>query len=430
MPDFSPADITILRAHGIVLWRDRVIFDAQPPLSTNDLAAIQTWCNGPLPAELLALWQTTSGGAMDYDLWAVMDDQRQAIGWSELFYPRSQGYRDLFGWIEHELGLVAEAYEEQGKPAPDKLDVLPIGGFEYCDRVYVVVRPGPDYGTVHVWKHGLPPAWRHRLHADTAAPLATSLNEAFSLLMLERDPIAPGSGGTAGDTCRQYLNERCEAHGLPRELANAVIEVFRAAVADWRTPLATRKLKEAPDLAAVAIRLAIDTDDADLLRKIARAGGDLAAPLAGDATPLACALSSEKFAAAAAILDESVFVPADILADLAGPAPVDLIALLLQRGASPTAAAAVTCAEYDAPESARTVIRALRASNRSALKEFRVERDGKLKSLREDLEKVRAGKFGHYLGEAGLAAHIRNLESFKADDSTTLLGVRWPWKRS
>ena len=59
---FSAAELAHLRTHGIVLFADRVIFEAQPPMTDAQIAEVQAACAGPIPAPLIALWQQTAGG--------------------------------------------------------------------------------------------------------------------------------------------------------------------------------------------------------------------------------------------------------------------------------------------------------------------------------------------------------------------------------
>ncbi|WP_423760290.1 hypothetical protein [Burkholderia sp. NLJ2] len=55
---FSDTELADLRAHGIVLFADRVIFDAQPPMPADQIAAVQACCHDELPPSLLELWST------------------------------------------------------------------------------------------------------------------------------------------------------------------------------------------------------------------------------------------------------------------------------------------------------------------------------------------------------------------------------------
>ncbi|WP_423760291.1 hypothetical protein [Burkholderia sp. NLJ2] len=81
---------------------------------------------------------TTAGDSLDYDLTLEMNGLVEGISWGELFYNGSNGYRDLQGWIDHELELAEESTEEDSRPWNGQIDALPFGGFEYCDRIYVV----------------------------------------------------------------------------------------------------------------------------------------------------------------------------------------------------------------------------------------------------------------------------------------------------
>ncbi|POM14311.1 hypothetical protein CSX04_07122 [Burkholderia cepacia] len=237
--DFSDTELADLHAHGIVLFADRVIFDAQPPMPADQIAAVQARCHGDLPPALLELWRTTAGGSLDYDLTLEMNGHIEAISWGELFYNGSNGYRDLEGWIDHELELAEEAADEHSRPWSGRLDVLPFGGFEYCDRIYVVTDPdAKDRGHVLAWKQGLPPAWRGAMHEDGLATVAPDLYAAFGALQLDADPLEPGGEHGTGATLLDYIDDRQAEHGLSASLGDKVIAFYRRAVIDWRTPLA------------------------------------------------------------------------------------------------------------------------------------------------------------------------------------------------
>ena len=42
---FSPEEISTLRAHGVVLFADRVIFDAQPPMQAQPVPPPRPYMN-------------------------------------------------------------------------------------------------------------------------------------------------------------------------------------------------------------------------------------------------------------------------------------------------------------------------------------------------------------------------------------------------
>src|SRR5690349_7626357 len=76
---FSPEELATLREHGVVLFADRVIFDAQPPMPAPQIAAIQALCAGPIPEPLIELWKQTAGGRLDYDLSLPMNGNIESI---------------------------------------------------------------------------------------------------------------------------------------------------------------------------------------------------------------------------------------------------------------------------------------------------------------------------------------------------------------
>ena len=121
---FSVTERNVLRAHGIVLFANRVIFEAQPPMTDGQIAEVQAACAGPIPAALVALWQQTAGGSLDDDLTLSTNCTEEAISWNELFFHGSPGYRDLQGWIAHEQECAEEAAEESGKPWSGRLTHL------------------------------------------------------------------------------------------------------------------------------------------------------------------------------------------------------------------------------------------------------------------------------------------------------------------
>ncbi len=304
---FTPAELAELRAHGIVLWADRVIFDARPPMAADEIAAVQASCAGPLPAPLIALWQTTAGGRLDYDLVLPMEsdegEHMEAISWSELFWNGSDGYRDLQGWIDHELECAEEAADDRDEPWSGKLEYLPFGGFEYCDRIYAVVKPAgaPDCGDILAWKKGLPPAWKGALHEDGLATLAPDLHSAFAAQFLHEDPLAPTSDYHAGQSLLEALEVRITEHTMPRALADRLVAHYRTALVDWRTLLAQGGLARNAMAARVALLHAIETDDAPLLQRLAAAGVPMTGVLQGMASALELAMQREKQQTAAVL---------------------------------------------------------------------------------------------------------------------------------
>lgn len=409
---FSAEELASLRSHGIVLFFDRVIFDAQPPMPTERIAAIEAQCAGPVPAALVALWSHTAGGRLDYDLSVSMNGNVEAVSWSELFWDGSSGYRDLQGWIEHEQELAAEAADEEGHVWNGKLTHLPFGGFEYLDRIYAVVKPGAEHGSIVAWKRGLPPAWKHALHEDGASTFAPDLRGAFAALHLDEDPLAPVSDYFSGQSLLEYLDDRCDGHGLERNLMEKLMAHYRQAMVDWRTPLANGTLREQPGAARAALRHAIASDDPRLVAELAAGGVSFDGPLQGSAWATDVAVSSGAFSAALALVRAGAPVAGDVLGGIDSAIPPELAGALLARGATPGAAAIVKCAACGAAESALLIADACVQAGIDVAAVFAMERNTTLAELKATLLKVRAGKLGHYLGAAGLSERIERLQGF------------------
>ncbi len=410
---FTPEELSTLREHGVVLFANRVIFDAQPPMPQARIAAVQSLCAGPIPGGLLALWEVTAGGRLDYDLSLEMNGNLEGISWTELFWNGSDGYHDLQGWIDHELELAQEAAEESGEPWSGKLTHLPFGGFEYTDRIYAVVEPGAEHGQIVAWKKGLPPAWTHALHEDSVNTVASDLMGAFAALHLDEDPLAPTSDYFAGQTLLEYLDDRHEEHGLDLDLMDKLVAFYSRAVVDWRTPLAEGTLRHKPSLARVALRQAIATDDADMVAQLAAAGVGFDGPLQGSALAVDVAVGNGAFAAAAALVRAGAPVPADALGSVDGQISPELTAALLANGAEPDVAAIVKCAACGAPASAHLIAEACERAGIDVAPAFVADRDAMLLELETTLAQMQDGKLGHYLGQEGIAERIEHLQAFR-----------------
>ena len=411
---FSDAECDILRRHGIVLWGGRVVFDAQPPMDDAAIAAVQAQCAGPIPSPLLSLWKTTAGGRLDYDLTVSMEGQQEAISFTELFYDGSNGYHDLAGWIEHERELAEEAAAEDGRPFDGRLTWLPIGGFEYLNRVYVCTLEGPEHGEVLAWKQGLPPAWRHRLHVDAVATVAPDLEAAFARLKLFVDPLQPDDEFFTGSELLEYLQERVESHGLPQALSDRLIDRYRDAMLDWRSALASGGLGGDPDMANSALNAAISADDADLLRQAMAQGVLVDVPLAGSATPLEQAVVQSAWRVLQVLLDHGAPVAKDVFLEVTGPMPGPLAETLLAAGAEPLPAAVANLVALAADDAADVLIVALRAHPRvgRSVASARLEVQSLQGALRTDLKQVKSGRLSHWLGETGLRTRIERLQAW------------------
>ncbi len=409
---FSPEEIATLREHGVVLFADRVIFEAQPPMAESRIAEIEAQCAGPIPEALAALWRQTAGGRLDYDLSLPMGGNVESVSWSELFWDGSDGYRDLQGWIAHELELAEEAAGEEGRSWSGKLTHLPFGGFEYLDRVYAVVEPGPEHGNITAWKHGLPPAWTHALHEDSVSTIAPDLYGAFATLHLDEDPLGSTSDYFSGQALLQYLDDRHQDHGLDLDLMDKLVRFYCRAVIDWRAPLADGTLRRLPATARAALHHAIATDDAELVAELAAAGISFEGPQQGSALATDIAIGKNAFAAAMALVRAGAPVAADALRNIDGQISPELTSALLANGAEPSVAAIAKCAACGAPASAHLIADACTEAGIDVPAAFAAERDAMLAELEATLLEVRDGSQGHYLGAEGLAERIDHLQTF------------------
>lgn len=410
---FGDEELAQLRSHGIVLFARRVIFDAQPPMTEAQIAAVQALCAGPLPPELLALWRLSAGGRLDYDLHLHMNGNEESVVWNELFWNGSDGPRDLQGWIDHEREGAQQAAADSGEPWDGKLTLLPFGGFEDSDRVYAVVEPGPDYGHVLAWKQGLPAPWPHEMHEDGMTTVAHDLCAAFEALQLDEDPLAPADDYFTGQTLLEYLDQRHQEHGLPLETMDRLIAFYRSAMVDWRTPLAAGTLGQAAPLARVALRHAIATDDAELVQKLAAAEVALDGPLLGSAIATDLALSHGAHHAAEALVRAGAPVAHDALDCIDSAVSPELVGLLLERGAEPSTTAIAECVACGAPAAARLIADAYAQSHDDVVSAYAAARDGMLAELEAALVEVHAGRLTHYLGSAGLTKRVDHLQSFE-----------------
>ena len=307
------------------------------------------------------------------------------------------------------MELAEEAAEEAGESWSGKLACLPIGGFEYCDRIYAVVEPGERYGHIVAWKRGLPPAWTYALHEDGVARFAADLRGAFGALMLEQDPRRPLDPFYTGQSLREYLDERIAGHGMEQALAEKLFDGYARATVDWRTPLDQGELASRPELARIALGHAIATDDAALIAQLHAAGLSFGAPLRGTAKPFDLALMQHAYQAVQALMDAGAPMPAKPFRHVDRSMPIDVAVRLIDRGAQVDASDIARCVACGALDSARLVAVAcagdVAADYAAASTALRTE-------YQQDLAKVRTGKLSHYLGAEGLSERIKRLTEF------------------
>jgi hypothetical protein len=410
---FNELELGELRRHGFVLYNNRVIFDAQPPLSAQELADIQAKCAGPIPQELTDLWSITAGGSIAYDVYIELDGGTHSFSWTELFFNGAQTYFDLSGWIDRELEMLEESCLEQGKPFPGVLKLLPIGGFEYLDRVYVCVEPGDMYAHVAFWMQGLPAAWTHRLHNSSLGPAASNLTDCFALLHLQGDPRGPSTDYRSSDAFMEYLDERVESHNLDQLLADRLVTFYADAQVDWRKLLEKHSTTEVPNAVRAAIEEAIRTDDPNIINQLSGKGETFELAVSGTATAVDLAVLKGTHEVLRALLLHNARVPADVLNGIRSALPADLAEQLISQGARASLDAAAQAIAWGSPDAGRILIAASPGLKLTKKSNTAKTLSALEKELTVKLAEVRDGKLHHYLGEDGLELQIDRLKTFR-----------------
>jgi len=319
---------TAARTHGIALFEERLILQSQPPITEAAVAKIQSRCVGPIPEGMLALWRVSFGGALDYDLSIQFGEHIAPFSFTELFYPDSDGYRDLWGWIEEELA--EQAAHDVGKPPCGRLGYLPFGGFEHLCRLYVCVQPGPNYGAVFAWTQGMPPGWTLSLHGDAVARVTDDVPSLFRQLDLEQDPFAADEDSeVSGHWMAETISD--VRVGDPA-LADSLAKMVRDAVLDWRAALEAGDIASRARLRRVALEQAATAGDVALMIRLATAGCDLDELLRGGGSMLDHALVQGRIDAAAWLIGQGVDVSRAVTNGASQASP-EMIRDLLERGA-------------------------------------------------------------------------------------------------
>lgn len=269
-----------LRAHGLVEFAGRLILQAQPAISDEQLAEVERRLGRPLPPTLVDLWRHAYGGRLDYDLRVDYQGHLHCYSLRELFYPGSDGYYDLWGWLEQEQEGAREFAEERGEAWNGLLDYLPIGGFEYLERLYICVAPGANFGAVHAWSRGLPPAWTMQLHQDSFCRVADDLQALFAQLNFEQDPLADDAEDSGLELLEALLPLE-EGDEVDQALAAKLKASMATQVLDWQAALADGSLISRRDLQCLALEHAVASGDLDLLARLEAAGIELAQLIRG-----------------------------------------------------------------------------------------------------------------------------------------------------
>jgi hypothetical protein len=408
-----------LRTHGIVILWDRVIFEAQPPIDSVTLAWVQERCTGPIPQGLIDLWSVTAGGRIDYDVTISMGGGTQPFSWTELFYRGADTYFDLDGWIVRELEMAEETAQENGAAFAGKIDWLPFGGFEYLDRAYVRTVADHDHGAVLLWMQGLPAAWTHRLHENTARGFAPDVQAAFGKFYLAEHPVHGVEQYRAGTELISYVDERVDEHGLDRVLADRLIDFYAQAVVDWEQLLDAGTIAGQMGAVRSAFTAALHSDDSALINRLGAAGVRFDEPIQGSALATDLAIAGGCNAVLRTLLDSHAPVDANALRGITKPLDADVMHGLIDRGAEPTAESAAEAAAVGADDAARVIIAAFAAKQRglraktTAARKIDAAFASAISGYEESLQRQRTDStYFHWLGVDGLMERLERLRSF------------------
>ena len=293
---------TLAAQHGLAVYANRLVFDAMPPINAKDLARIESSLLGPIPQDLRDLWAVSFGGRLAYDLRVSFDGFHAKGSCEQMFYPGSDHYRDLFGWIEHEAMGSENAAKSRGREWSGKIDILPFAGFEYLERYYVVVDPkADDCGAVLCWRAGVPIP-DLPITSDCLTTVAPSLSAFFGHLMLESAGLAEDDDYSARFEVMERLGELAATDAQSRALAEKLTTIYLDAALDWRAALADGSLAGIWVARAAAMEAAIDDDDAALMAELLRLGVDPNETVHGGFTPLRYALLKRAFGCAESLL--------------------------------------------------------------------------------------------------------------------------------
>lgn len=308
--ELSPAENEVLREARLAVFRGVVICDAQPPIQSRVLAEVQKRLTGPIPSELIDLWRVAFGGRLSYDLRATFPGNHQvSLSFTELFFPGSDGYRDLWGWMDHEQELAEESARARGDVSSESLSVLPFGGFEYLERLYVVVPPHAEAGTVVAWRQGLPPAWLFSHHDDRVSVVAKGVNALFDALNLERDPwTADPNTHPTGLEMLEAIDELAKLGSAGRSASDKLVSLVKARIVDWRAAVRDGSVARRPLALALALENAAHHDDVELLSQLKALECDLATPVQGGTSALEHAFAHGSMRVARSLIGEGLSV--------------------------------------------------------------------------------------------------------------------------
>ncbi len=209
--DFSGDDeLAQLREHGIALFARRVIFDARPPMTAAQVAALQALCAGPLPPELLSLWRLTAGGRIDYDLHLRMNGNEEAgqSGASSSTTAARACTTCRAGSSHEREGARRKRPRTAATPGTASSRCCPSAASRTATASTPWSSPAPTTATCWPGSRACRRAWAHEMHEDGMTTVAHDLRAAFEALQLDEDPLAPAGDYFTGQALLEYLDER------------------------------------------------------------------------------------------------------------------------------------------------------------------------------------------------------------------------------
>lgn len=394
--EFTDGEKQLLRDLRIAIFRNKIILDAQPPVTDAQLAEVEKKIDGKVSPELLALWKTSFGGALDYDYEIAFGDYLYTASLRELFYPGSDHYRSLNGWIEHELELGQEIAEERGEPIPERTPFIPFGGFEYLERFYVSLRPN-EYGKVVVYAKGIP--WKGRLNEDSVATVATSVAELFDQLSLNEDPFDEKSSEYASgkDMVERILAIEAEHP----ELAKKLKEIVRSSIFNWQAVVEAAdftgrlSVKESRAL-RLALEFAVNRQDVGIIDQLHKKGAPFNQTLRGTGGVLGFAMAKQAFGIVDRLLELKVDVGSAPIIHATG-CPDELLLRLIKYGVRFDEEAIYSAAETGALDGAIALVHCEQIVKPKTVAQITDAAAERAVRHDEDAVKVETGKLGSYL---------------------------------
>lgn len=410
---FTDEEQRVLRKVEIAVFRNKLIMKAQPPVTQAQITKIENKLEGKAPPDLVALWQTSFGGELDYDYEVWFGDHLYTASLRELFYPGSERYHDLFGWIDHELELAQEKAEEEGKPIPKRTPYLPFAGFEYLERFYVSLRPD-EYGSVVVYAQGIP--WKGRLNKDSVATVAQTVSELFDQLALNEDPFDDKSGEyAAGKDMAAKIRELEAEHP---QLAGKLKSLAQRSIVDWegilaRTDFSKPLTGEQSRALRLALLRAVNRKDVNLIDRLHEKRAPFTTTLGGKGGVLCHAMQVGAFTVVERLLDLNVELGESPVIH-ASDCPHELLLRLLEHPVKFDEEAIYSAAETGAIDAAIALAKSSKVVNPKPVAQMAATALARAASHEDSAIKMENGQLGSYLTPKQYRERARALRDFAA----------------